>query len=52
MTNEEKLQRQLKAVLEAYYIIEEYACMLVGGDCQENEIITEANEIIENALKD
>tara|TARA_R110000868_G_scaffold187100_1_gene429613 strand:- start:245 stop:424 length:180 start_codon:yes stop_codon:yes gene_type:complete len=55
MTNEEKIEKlesQLKAVLDAYYIIEEYACMLVGGDCEENQTITQANEMIEDAFKD
>ena len=55
MTNEEKiakLESQLKAVLEAYSIIEEYACELVGGDCEENETITEANSMVQIALND
>ena len=55
MTNEEKIEKlesQLKAVLDAYYIIEEYACLLVGNSCDENETITQANEMIEDAFKD
>ena len=53
MKNQEKiaqLENKLRQVLEAYYIIEEYACLLVGSDCEENEIITEANSIVEIAL--
>lgn len=55
MTNEEKIEKlesQLKAVLDAYYIIEEYVCLLVGNSCDENETITKANEMIEDAFKD
>ena len=49
MTQIEKLEMQLKAVREAYCIMEEYVCMLVGGNCEENETITEANKIFEKA---
>ena len=55
MTNEEKiakLESQLKAVLEAYSIIEEYVCLLVGNSCDENETITYANSIVQIALND
>jgi hypothetical protein len=53
MTNQEKikqLQTQLDSVLSAYNILEEYCCLLVGGDLDENETITEANKIIKEAL--
>lgn len=53
MKNQEKitqLQTQLRAVLSAYNILEEYCCLLVGSDCDENEIITEANKILNEAL--
>jgi hypothetical protein len=55
MKNEEqisKLKNQLKAVLEAYSILEEYACLLVGNSCDENETITHANSIVQIALND
>jgi hypothetical protein len=53
MENQEKiaqLENKLRQVLRAYYMIEEYACLLVGSDCEENEIITKANSIVEIAL--
>ena len=53
MKNQEKiiqLENQLKEVLSAYNILEEYCCLLVGSDCDENEIITEANKIVNNSL--
>lgn len=53
MTNQEKitqLENQLKEVLSAYNILEEYCCLLVGSDCDENEIITEANKIVNEAF--
>jgi hypothetical protein len=53
MENQEKitqLENKLRQVLEAYSIIEEYACLLVGSDCAENETITYANSIVEIAL--
>jgi hypothetical protein len=55
MTNEEqisKLKNQLKTVLEAYSILEEYACLLIGTGCDENETITHANSIVQIALND
>ena len=55
MGNEQKiakLQSQLTAILEAYNILEEYACELTGGDPAENEIITHANSIVQIALND
>jgi hypothetical protein len=45
MTQEEKLQK----VLEAYYILEEYVCELVNDDLENNEILTYANELVEQA---
>ena len=53
-TSEElkKVKNQLEAVLEAYSIIEEYACLLVGSDCDENETITYANSIVQIAMND
>lgn len=62
MTNQEKilmrynvreiaeLKKQLRAVLSAYNILEEYCCLLVGSDCDENETITEANKIVNEAF--
>ena len=53
MNNQDKikqLENQLKEVLSAYNILEEYCCLLVGNDCDENETITEANKIINNSL--
>lgn len=55
MKNEEqisKLKNQLKVVLEAYSILEEYACLLVGNSCDENETITHANSIVQIAFND
>lgn len=48
----QKLKSQLDAVLEAYNILEEYVCLLVGSDCEENEIITYANSIVQIALNE
>ena len=53
MKDQEKiiqLENQLKEVLLAYNILEEYCCLLVGSDCDENEIITEANKILNEAF--
>lgn len=53
MNNQDKitqLENQLKEVLSAYNILEEYCCLLVGSDCDENETITKANEIVNNSL--
>tara|TARA_R110000868_G_scaffold398483_1_gene671670 strand:+ start:505 stop:681 length:177 start_codon:yes stop_codon:yes gene_type:complete len=53
MNNQDKitqLETQLRAVLSAYNILEEYCCLLVGSDCDENETITEANEIVNKSL--
>jgi len=47
-----KLKSQLDAVLEAYGILEEYVCELVGSDCDENEIITYANSIVQIAMNE
>lgn len=47
-----KLKIQLKAVLEAYSILEEYSCLLVGSDCEENETIRYANVIVQMALNE
>ena len=55
MTNEEKiakLESQLKVVLGAYSILEEYVCLLVGGDCEENETLTKTNSMVQIALND
>lgn len=48
----EKLKSQLNAVLEAYNILEEYACLLVGSDCENNETITHANSIVQIAMNE
>ena len=48
----EKLKGQLKAVLEAYSILEEYSCLLVGSDCEINETITHANSIVQIAMNE
>ncbi len=48
----QKLKSQLDAVLEAYNILEEYVCLLVGSDCEENETITYANSIVQIALNE
>ena len=48
----EKLKGQLKAVLEAYSILEEYSCLLVGSDCETNETITHANSIVQIAMNE
>ena len=45
-----QLENQLKEVLSAYNILEEYCCLLVGNDCDENETITEANKIVNEAF--
>ena len=47
-----QLESQLKQVLKAYNMLEEYACQLTGGDPAENEIITDANSIVQLALND
>lgn len=47
-----KLKNQLNAVLEAYNILEEYVCLLVGSNCDENEIITHANSIVQIAMNE
>jgi hypothetical protein len=48
----DKLKSQLDAVLEAYGILEEYACLLVGSDCENNETITYANSIVQIAMNE
>jgi hypothetical protein len=45
-----QLETQLRAVLSAYNILEEYCCLLVGSYCDENETITEANKIVNEAF--
>ena len=40
----------LQSVLEAYSILEEYVCLLIGNSCDENETITHANSIVQIAL--
>lgn len=52
MEEVEKLKSQLDAVLEAYNILEEYVCLLVGSDCEENETITHANSIVQIAMNE
>ena len=48
----EKVKSQLNAVLEAYSILEEYVCLLVGNDCDQNETITHANSIVQIAMNE
>jgi hypothetical protein len=53
MENQDKikqLEKQLDSVLSAYNILEEYCCLLVGGDLEENETISEANKIVNEAF--
>lgn len=53
MTDKERiaqLEDQLKQVLEAYGILEEYACGLIGGDVEDNETITYTNSIVTIAI--
>ena len=47
-----KLKSQLEAVLEAYSILEEYTCLLVGSDCENNETITHTNAIVQIAMNE
>ena len=52
MTDKERiaqLEDQLKQVLEAYGILEEYACGLIG-DVEDNETITYTNSIVTIAM--
>jgi hypothetical protein len=52
MTPEQRIQQlenQLKQVLEAYNILEEYVCELVD-DAKDNETIAYANSIVTIAL--
>lgn len=44
-----QLESQLKQVLDAYNILEEYCCEF-AEDAEKNEIITYANSIVNNAL--
>ena len=44
-------QEKLNKVLEAYYILEEYVCELVNDDLEDNEILTYANELVEQATR-
>jgi hypothetical protein len=48
----EKVKNQLDSVLEAYSILEEYVCLLVGSNCVENETITYANSIVQIAMNE
>jgi hypothetical protein len=53
MENQDKikqLQKQLDRILTAYNILEEYCCLLVGGDLDDNQTISEANMIVSKAL--
>jgi hypothetical protein len=53
MTQEQKIQQlenQLKQVLEAYNILEEYACDLADEGVEDNETIAYANSIVTIAL--
>lgn len=45
-----KIKHQLKQVIKAYLILEQYTCELVD-DSEENETLTECNEIFEKAIK-
>jgi hypothetical protein len=53
MKDQEKikqLEKQLDRILTAYNILEEYCCLLVGGDLDDNETISKANMIVSKAL--
>jgi hypothetical protein len=53
MENQDKikqLEKQLASILTAYNILEEYCCLLVGGNLDENETISEANKIVNEAF--
>jgi hypothetical protein len=54
MTDQEKikhLHNVINDILQAYDILEEYACLLVGDSCDENnKTITHANSIVQIAL--
>jgi hypothetical protein len=53
MGNQDKtkqLENQLASILTAYNILEEYCCLLVGGDLDDNETISKANMIVSKAL--
>lgn len=54
MTNEEKialLEGQLKALLEAYGILEEYTRELLGhSDAEDNETLLHVNAIVDVAM--
>ena len=52
MEDLEKLKSQLNAVLDAYSILEEYVCLLVGSDCENNETITHTNSIVQIAMNE
>ena len=52
-TNQEvrELQDQLREVVKAYEILEEYTCLLLGsGEASENETISHCNSIVSIAL--
>lgn len=46
-----KLESQLRQVLEAYEILEEYTCLIVGNS-EENETINYTNSIVQIAMND
>ena len=54
MTDQEKikhLHNVINDILQAYSILEDYACELVGyKNIDDNDIITHANSIVETAL--
>lgn len=45
-----ELQDQLKDVIMAYQILEEYTCLLLGSDATENETLTHCNSIVQMSL--
>lgn len=45
-----QLENQLAQVLEAYNLLEEYACELTGDDVDENETISHAQSIVAIAM--
>lgn len=52
-TNEEvrELKDQLREVVKAYELLEEYTCQLLGsGEASENETIIHCNSIVDMAL--
>jgi hypothetical protein len=45
--SEEKLSNQIKELLKAYFILEEYTCELASDDLENNEIISYTNDIVQ-----